>query len=137
MVKDFSKLLIKEYTHWIVYVHENQGYLGRCIVWCKRENAQDLTDTTQEEQIELFFILDKLRKTLTKVFKPDWLNYAFLGNNIRHLHCHLIPRYATHKEFMGVKFEDKLYGHNYKTDKSFKTSDELLQSVRDSICGEL
>jgi len=41
---DYSKFLVKEYTHWLVNVHENQGYLGRCVVWCKREDALDLAD---------------------------------------------------------------------------------------------
>ena len=60
MEDKFSSILVKEYKHWAVYVHENQGYLGRCVIWCKRENALDLTDATQEEQNELFIILKDL-----------------------------------------------------------------------------
>ena len=93
MEEDFSKSLIKDYKYWTIYVHGNQGYLGRCVIWCKRENALDLTEATPEEREELFIILNNLREALLKVFHPDWLNYAFLGNSMRHLHCHLIPRY--------------------------------------------
>ena len=133
MTEDFSKDLIKEYKHWAIYVARNQGYLGRCVVWCKREEALDLADATLEEQSELFQVLRDLREATKKVFQPDWFNYAFLGNDTRHLHGHFIPRYAKPRTFMGIVFEDKLYGHNYKTDHSFVTTEELWSTVRDKL----
>jgi len=131
MAEDFSKNLVKTYKYWEIYIHENQGYLGRCVVWCKREDALDLADATFNEQTELFFVLRDLKEAAKKVFQPDWFNYLFLGNAARHLHGHFIPRYAKQKTFMGIVFEDKFYGHNYKTDHNFKTSPELLSTVRD------
>ena len=133
MAEDFLKNLVKKCKYWDIYVHENQGYLGRCVIWCKREDALDLADTTSEEQKELFLILRYLREALKKVFQPDWFNYSFLGNETRHLHAHLVPRYAKPKTFMNIVFEDKLYGHNYKTDHNFKTSAELLNEVQDRL----
>ena len=132
-MEDFSKYKIKDYFYWSVFIHSNQGYLGRCIVWCKRENALDLTDATPEEQKELFLILRELHIAIQKVFEPDWLNYAFLGNETRHLHGHVIPRYAKPKTFEGVVFEDKLYGHNYKTDHGFSLPNEVLEKIRLSL----
>jgi len=133
MAEDFLKNLIKEYEHWSIYVHPNQGYLGRCVVWCKREDALDLTDATSEEQSELFLVLRDLKEATKKVFQPDWFNYSFLGNETRHLHGHFIPRYAKPKIFMGIVFEDKFYGHNYKTDHTFVTPEDLLSAVRDKL----
>lgn len=133
MKKDYSQFLIKEYEHWLVNVHENQGYLGRCVVWCKRQDALDLADATEEEQHELFVILHALRKASKNCFDPDWFNYAFLGNEVRHLHGHFIPRYAKPKEFMGIMFEDKLFGHNYTTDHRFVTPEKLWQEVRSRL----
>ena len=133
MAEDFSKNLVKGYKHWEIYIHENQGYLGRCVVWCKRNDALDLADATPEEQSELFLVLRDLREATKKVFQPDWFNYSFLGNETRHLHGHFIPRYAKPKTFMDIMFEDKLYGHNYKTDHSFETSAELLAEVKDKL----
>jgi len=54
--------------------------LGRCVIWCKREDALDLTDATPEEQSELFLILRDLKEATKKAFQPDWFNYSFLGN---------------------------------------------------------
>lgn len=133
MAEDFSKDLVKEYKHWAVYVHRNQGYLGRCVVWCKREDALDLVDATPEEQQELFLVLRDLREAAKKVFQPDWFNYLFLGNETRHLHGHSIPRYAAPRTFIGIMFEDKLYGHNYQADHSFVTPEKVLNAIRDRL----
>jgi len=133
MAKDFSKFLIKEYKHWAIYIHKNQGYLGRCVIWCKRDNALDLTDATIEEREELFLVLRDLKEAIMKAFSPNWFNYSFLGNETQHLHGHFIPRYLEPKIFMDVEFEDKLYGHNYKTDHTFETPPEILKSIQKKI----
>ena len=117
----YAANLVKEYKHWSLYVAENQGYLGRCVVWCKREDALDLADATPEEREELFEILGQLRVAAQSLFKVDWLNYAFLGNETRHLHCHFLPRYSSERTFAGLIFLDKRWGHNYQTDHNFVT----------------
>lgn len=131
--KDFSKNKIKDYSYWEVYVHENQSYLGRCVIWCKRDNAIDLTDATIEEQEELFVILRDLRRAIQKVFQPGWFNYGFLGNETRHLHCHLVPRYQEEKIFNGKIFKDELWGHNWRLDHNFITSDILREQIKIKI----
>jgi len=130
---DYSKNLIKSYKYWNVFIHENQGALGRVYVWCKREDALDLPDATIEEQKELFEILQEIEKVLTKAFKPDMFNYAFLGNVTHHLHGHIIPRYSRPVEFNRQTFIDKNWGHNYRTDHEFVTSPELLEAVKKKI----
>ena len=51
-MEDFSRHKIKDYKYWTVSLHGNQAYLGRCVIWCKREDALDLADATPEEQKE-------------------------------------------------------------------------------------
>ena len=133
MDKDYSQFLIKEYKYWLVNIHENQSYLGRCVVWCKRAGALDLTEATPEEQVELFIILTDLRRAVEKCFNPDWINYAFLGNEVRHLHGHLIPRYEKQKVFEGVTFTDERYGHNYITNHNFVISEDILKKIKTMI----
>jgi diadenosine tetraphosphate (Ap4A) HIT family hydrolase len=133
MADEYSKFIIKDYEYWTVYIHQNQGYLGRCIVWCKRENAIDLTQATFEEQKELFVVLNDLKNAITKVFQPDWFNYSFLGNDTHHLHGHFIPRYSKSKEFLGITFKDERWGHNYKTDHDFKVPSDVLNAIQGKI----
>lgn len=136
-MKDYSKFLVKDYKHWLVNVHENQGYLGRCIVWCKREDALDLADATEAEQKELITILGELREATKRAFQTDWFNYAFLGNDTRHLHGHFVPRYSSPREFEGITFTDDRCGRNYRTNHDFVTFPEVLDAVRDKLKAEL
>ncbi|MDP2665092.1 MAG: HIT domain-containing protein [bacterium] len=136
-MEDYSKYLIKDFAHWSVSVHQNQSYLGRCIVWCKREDALDLADATREEREELFAILGQLREATKRAFQADWFNYAFLGNETRHLHGHFIPRYSSPREFEGVTFTDERWGKNYRTDHNFVTPPAVLEAVKLKLKNEL
>jgi diadenosine tetraphosphate (Ap4A) HIT family hydrolase len=136
-MEDYSKNIVKKYNHWTVYVHTNQSYLGRCIIWCDRENATDLSEATEDERNELFEIMREMKIALEKTFQADWINYSFLGNETPHLHGHLVPRYKNEKTFDGTIFKDLRWGHNWLTDRSFVTSKELLQSIKNEIIKNL
>lgn len=131
--EDYSQNIVKEYRYWTWLVHTNQGYLGRSVLWCKRENALDLTETTAEESAELFEVLLQMKKAFEKAFQANWMNYAFLGNETRHLHGHVIPRYDSERMIEGVKFIDTEWGHNWKTDRKFQTPPELLQAIKKKL----
>ena len=133
MSDDFSRYLIKEYAYWKIFLHPNKGYLGRCVLWCTRDDAFEITDATQEEQEELFIILKNLRSALVKSFSPDWFNYSFLGNIDRHLHAHIIPRYEKERTFEKIIFKDELYGKNYSTDIHFTVPDEVIMKILGKI----
>ncbi|TSC82859.1 MAG: hypothetical protein G01um101420_41 [Parcubacteria group bacterium Gr01-1014_20] len=136
-MKDFSKYIIKSYKYWEVTIHENQGYLGRCVIWCKRPEADDLSEIRKGEYDELLLIINELKDAIHKVFKPDWFNYAFLGNEVRHLHAHVVPRYASDRSYEGGIFADKLYGHNFQTDPGFKLDEEMVLKIKEVIAKEL
>lgn len=128
-MSNFDKFKIKKYKHWTVFLHENQCYLGWLVIWCDRAEAEDLVDATPEEYAELLVIIKEMRPVLKDLFQADWFNYNLLGNGFRHLHCHLIPRYASERIFDGVKFTDERWGHNYKTNHDFKISEETTRKI--------
>jgi len=129
-MNEFEKYKIKDYEYWSIFIHQNQGYLGRCVIWCNRDDALDLSDATIEEREELFIIIKDLREALKRVFQSDWFNYSFLGNETRHLHGHFIPRYASDREFSGIIFKDERWGHNYQIDHDFKISEDLIKQIK-------
>ena len=106
-MRDYSQDNIKKYKFWTVRVHPNQGYLGRCVIWCDRKDAYDLVDATQKELLEFSEIIKEFKPAIEKSFSPDWMNYSFLGNGDAHLHCHMVPRYKNNREFNGAIFQDK------------------------------
>lgn len=133
MPDKYSENIVKRFTYWTVYAHTNQGYLGRCVVWCQRATALDLTDATREELAELHEILPAVKRTIEKSFGADWMNYSFLGNETRHLHGHVVPRYTGPQEFEGRVFSDPEWGGNWRTNKSFETSKEILQAIKKKL----
>lgn len=98
-MSDYSHNIIKEYTYRTVFINDNQGYLGRCIISANRTEAEDLSEATMEELQEYIYIITSLKHALEDLFDANWMNYSFLGNNFKHLHCHLIPRYSSEREF--------------------------------------
>ncbi len=50
---------------------------------------------------------------LTEAFRPDHFSYAFLQNQDRHVHLHVVPRYAALRAFAGTTFQDPDYPSHY------------------------
>jgi diadenosine tetraphosphate (Ap4A) HIT family hydrolase len=50
---------------------------------------------------------------LRAAFKADHFNYTFLQNQDRHVHLHIIPRYAKPREVGGLRFEDPDHPDHY------------------------
>jgi len=132
-MEDYSGNIIKKYNYWTVKVHPNQEYLGRCVVWCDRKDAYDLIDATDEELHEFFQIIKEIKASIEKAFDADWMNYSFLGNSEKHLHCHMVPRYQNERKFGGVVFKDKRWNYNWLLDESFVTPKKLLQLIKNKI----
>jgi diadenosine tetraphosphate (Ap4A) HIT family hydrolase len=51
---------------------------------------------------------------LRRAFGPDHFNYAFLQNQDRHAHLHVIPRYASARVFAGIEFADPDWPDHYR-----------------------
>ena len=107
--KVFRHAEIRGYTYWTLMLHPNQRFLGRCLIALNR-HEEDLLETTAEEKEELFMIMEQTRTALSKLFRPDRYNYSSLGNVIRHLHVHIIPRYRSSRKFENILFKDKTWG---------------------------
>lgn len=132
-MRNYSQDNVRKYKYWTVRVHPNQEYLGRCVIWCDREDAHDLTDATSEELAEFSKIIKDLKLAIEKSFNADWMNYSFLGNADNHLHCHIVPRYKSERTFNNQIFKDPRWGFNWLLDEKFITSEELLQAIKKEI----
>lgn len=135
--EEFGRLKIREYEYWRIELHGSQYYLGRCIVILKR-HVLDLFEINQDEREELFRIIPLLKDSIKKSFGSDMLNYSSLGNEVQHLHLHVIPRYKKTVKFAGREFKDEQWGSNPSPyDKSFKVSDELYGEIVKTITSNL
>lgn len=76
------------------YLHDNQYFPGWTVVVFKR-HATELFHLAPTERIQLMEEVNLVAKTLAQVFDAKKLNYELLGNQLPHIHWHLIPRLAS------------------------------------------
>ncbi|HII71969.1 TPA: HIT family protein [Candidatus Woesearchaeota archaeon] len=130
---DYLKL--KEYTYWDLYLLESHSVLGWCAVALKR-HAEYFDDLTDKELIELKQVVSDCRSALDKAFHPDWFNVMQLGNMVRHIHFHLVPRYKDPREFEGRSFVDQDYG-KMLVDRWKPEDKEFLTKLADHLRKDL
>lgn len=130
---EFEHTAIKEYGQWTVQLFLDQKYLGRTLVKLNRHEV-DFFNIEDDERNKLFSkVIPDLKNALDRLFEPDLYNYASLGNDCRHLHIHIIPRYKSSREFQGLEFKDDNWNQHYITDERFMPEEKLFKQIRDSI----
>jgi diadenosine tetraphosphate (Ap4A) HIT family hydrolase len=75
----------------IAYLHEDQFFPGWTVLVFKR-HATELTQLTAKERSELIEEVTTVAQAVAAVFQPVKLNYALLGNQLPHIHWHVVPR---------------------------------------------
>lgn len=124
----FEELRIKQFKYWSWVLNPDQDpFIGRSIVYINR-HAEKLLDTKAGERDEFFKIIKKIESILDGLFKVDKYNYAQLGNNIEHLHFHVVPRYKKPVKFANRTFVDKYWGDSYDLNDSSKHTEKELNS---------
>ncbi len=131
---EFEHTVIKEYENWTAQLFLNQYYPGRCLIKLKR-HIVDFFELKESERSELFEeVVPELKDALNNIFEPDLYNYASLGNDCRHLHLHLIPRYRSKRSFEYQDFEDENWNSNFTPYPiDFEIPDQTFERIRTEI----
>lgn len=84
--------------HWIAdfgitkaYLFDDQFFPGWTVLVLNR-HASELFDLTQDERSRLIEEVSEVALALTMAFEPVKINYELLGNQLPHIHWHIIPR---------------------------------------------
>lgn len=75
----------------VAYLHDDQFFPGWTLLVLKR-HAAELWQLEPAERGALIEELTRVARALGTVFDAVKLNYELLGNQIAHIHWHLIPR---------------------------------------------
>ena len=89
------------------YILENELALGRFDDFpvnpghfevIPKRHVPTIFDTTNEEKLAMFDLIDKAKTMIDKKYNPDGYNIGIncgesAGQTVMHLHIHLIPRY--------------------------------------------
>ena len=76
------------------YFNEDQFFPGWIFVVLKR-HAVELYDLDAAERSALIEEVNRAAQALARVYQPVKMNYELLGNQVPHIHWHLVPRLPT------------------------------------------
>jgi diadenosine tetraphosphate (Ap4A) HIT family hydrolase len=79
------------------YLNEDQFFAGWVFVVLKR-HALELYDLEPQERASLIEEVSRVARALADVYRPVKMNYELLGNQVPHIHWHLVPRLADDPE---------------------------------------
>lgn len=73
-------------------------YPGYCrVVW--NRHTGEMSDLTGAERAHLMRVVYAAEQALRALLRPDKINLASLGNQVPHLHWHVIPRFIDDPHF--------------------------------------
>ncbi|MBI4001164.1 MAG: HIT family protein [Nitrospira defluvii] len=73
------------------YLHEDQFFPGWTVLVLKR-HATELFDLSRDERSSLIEEVSAVAEALAGEWRAVKINYELLGNQLPHIHWHLIPR---------------------------------------------
>lgn len=77
---------------------EGQAFAGFCrVIW--RGHVREMSDLAAADQAHLMHIVLTLEAVLRRLYQPDKINLASLGNLTPHVHWHVIPRWQDDSHF--------------------------------------
>ena len=76
-----------------IYLHDDQFFPGWTVVVFQRHTTE-LFQLAPTERFQLIEEVSRVAKTLVEVYRAKKINYALLGNQLPHIHWHVIPRLA-------------------------------------------
>ena len=81
-----------------VILTNDPDYPGFCRVILNR-HVREMTDLPPDERARLLRAVFAVETALRELLGPDKINLASLGNQVPHLHWHVIPRFADDAHF--------------------------------------
>ena len=119
---------------WRTAINRNQNLLGKLIVVLDR-HEEVITALTQDEWAELHREVRWATERLRQAFAPDHFNYVFLQNQDRHVHLHVIPRYAGPRRFAGLDFSDPDWPGHYQPGVANVVAGDALDAIASALVG--
>ena len=81
-----------------VILVDDAAYGGFCRVILHR-HVPEMTDLAPAQRAQVMHTVCAVEQALRDLMRPDKINLASLGNQVPHLHWHVIPRYADDAHF--------------------------------------
>ncbi|MHB8744351.1 MAG: HIT family protein [Sulfuricaulis sp.] len=81
-----------------VILMSDADYPGYCrVIW--QQHVKEMTDLTKSDRAHFMSVVLKVEYVLRDLLRPEKINLASLGNQVPHLHWHVIPRFIDDAHF--------------------------------------
>jgi diadenosine tetraphosphate (Ap4A) HIT family hydrolase len=95
--------------HADAYLQRTTPAPGYSTVIFRGRHVADPTELTPDETVSFWSAVGVAAGAIRSVFDPCHLNYQLLGNEMPHVHVHIIPRYV-HDQAPGRPLSDAAWG---------------------------
>jgi diadenosine tetraphosphate (Ap4A) HIT family hydrolase len=95
--EDGGDILWKDDTLRVVLADE-QDYPGFCrVIW--NQHVAEFSDLADAERDRVMRAVNAVERAMRRVMNPAKINLASLGNQVPHVHWHVIPRFSNDAHF--------------------------------------
>src|SRR5688572_31559904 len=101
----FPDTLIRDFGHWVILLRPAQVTLGS-LVLCAKSEAESFGALEAQAFAELAEIVPAIERALKAFSDYERINYLMLMMVDRHVHFHVLPRYAGERSFDATIFAD-------------------------------
>ena len=115
-----------------LYLVANQTYKGYSVLVFNPRHVTRPSDLNEQEWVSFTLDLYRAQKAIESAVSPDHMNVAELGNQIAHLHWHIIPRYKNDPRW-GAPVWQNTPEEMVKTVLSMAQRKELIQTIQERI----
>ena len=100
---------------------ETPDYPGFCrVIW--NNHVREMTDLDSTDRAHFMGIVFAVEQVLREVLRPEKINLASLGNQVAHLHWHVIPRFRDDPHFPQPVWGERQRAANSSPDAPVWTS---------------
>lgn len=93
-----GEILLWQDAHCRAIMAPQPGYPGFCrVIW--HGHVREMTDLTAAQRAHLMTVVWAVEAALRQLLNPAKINLASLGNQVPHLHWHIIPRFGDDSHF--------------------------------------
>ena len=104
-----------------VILVDDAAYAGYCRV-VLNQHVREMTDLTPTERSYIMHAVFTVEQVLRDLMQPDKINLASLGNQVPHLHWHVIPRFTD-----DAHFPDPIWSAARRASKAHKLDINILR----------
>lgn len=133
---------IKEFDHWLLYLHFRQHFFGRCLLILKKHKI-NMSELSNTEVVEFLNIYKKWENAVSELSNNSNYNTEIVISNTEHhihnshMHWHFIPLYENIVTFADNSFQAdtkkrKGLSHN-KIEIKKITEPELRKKIASAI----